>query len=347
MRDVEEQRPSVGGRDAEGRVLLASITALMALAGALFMAPLLFLAPVPLAVLVYRDGYRSGTVAAVLTLLLVSLAQRRVLSALPTAISDAAIQAYSFATMVALVTIGLIGMVIGGAWREGASWPQAFWLGAGGGVLPVALAWAGLRLLYDVDFFAVTFDRSMEMVRFVVAEAARGGLPPEAVAALEQAVADTEDGFALSRPFLPGFIAVSALAASFVNTGLAGLLLARLGETPPSFPPFARWRFPWPFALLFVVAQAVQLLDGDGGGAAIIAQNVLMVLNVLFALQGAAVGWHFLSARGVVAPLLMVLLVVIYWWAPFVLVGMGVLDAWLDFRRLAGRGAGEGGGRAN
>ena len=61
---------------------------LLALAGAFFMVPLLFLAPVPLAVLVYREGYRPGTVVAVATLVLVAFAQRSMFADVPAVVSD-------------------------------------------------------------------------------------------------------------------------------------------------------------------------------------------------------------------------------------------------------------------
>lgn len=338
MRFVDEQRPSVDGSGA-GWFVLASTTVLMALAGAFFMLPLLFLAPVPLAALVYRNGYRAGTVTAIVTLFLVALVQQRALSALPTTISDAALQAYSLATMIALVTMGLIGLVIGGAWREGSSWPQAFWLGAGAGVLPLALAWAVALLAYDVDLFTSAFQRWMEVVRGIVADAARNGLTPETAQALEQAVADTEASFAMARPLIPGLIAFAAIAGSFVNTGLAGWMLTRLGHRVPTPPAFASWRFPWPLAVLFVIAQALLLGGAERFGAAVVvAQNALMVLNALFALQGAAVGWHWLGARRVATPLKVALLLAVYWWIPFVLVWAGVLDTWLNFRRLPGGG---------
>ena len=141
MSDVGGQRPSEGGRSADGRLMLAATTVLLALAGAFFLVPLLFVAPVPLAALVYRDGYRSGTVTAVLTLVLVGFTQQRMFAEVPAGISTDALQSYSLTTMVALITIGLIGMVIGGAWREGASWRQTFWLAAGVAVMPGVLVW--------------------------------------------------------------------------------------------------------------------------------------------------------------------------------------------------------------
>lgn len=344
MREVDEQRPSAGGRSAGGRLLLASATIMLALAGAFFMVPLLFLAPVPLAALVYRNGYRTGTVTAVLTLVLVAFMQQRMLATMPATIPDAALQSYSFTTMIALVTIGLIGMVIGGAWREGASWSQAFWLGAGATVLPGLLAWTAIMVLHQVDFVAVMFDNWLEVVRNVIDEAGRSGLNEETVRALEQAAAETELNFALARPFLPGLVAVGAIFSSFVSTSLAGVILRRLGDEPPAFPAFVRWRWPWTLALGFIAAHALLLFAGGDrlSASAVVGQNLLIVLNLLFAAQGAAVGWHLLSQRRVATPLRVVLLVVVYWWLPVVLVWTGVLDTWLNFRRLSPDDEGEG-----
>lgn len=341
MSGLDEQRPSEGGRSADGRLLLAAMTVLLALAGAFFIVPLLFLAPVPLAALVYRDGYRSGTVTAVVTLVLVGFTQRRMFAGMPAGISTEALQSYSLATMIALVTIGLIGLVIGGAWREGASWRQTFWLAVGAAVLPGLLVYTGAMVLYDVDLFVALFDHWMEVVRNVIVEAERSGVGPDTVRALEQAVAETEASFALARPLFPGLIVVSAMMGAFVNTGLAGVVLTRFGDKPPPFPPFVRWRWPWTFAVGFVLGHALLLLAGGDGQsmAAVVGHNLLIVFNMLFAVQGAAVGWALLERGGVGVPLRIVLLVAVYWLLPVVLIWTGVLDTWLNFRRLPHRGA--------
>jgi len=338
---VNGARPSEPGRNTDGRYVLAASTVLLALAGAFFMVPLLFVAPVPLAVLVYRDGYRPGTVTAVLTLVLVAFAQQRLFAGLPAGVSNEALQSYSMMTMIALLTTGLIGMVIGGAWREGASWWQAFWLAFAGAVLPGVLVWTGALTFRGVDLFGVVFENWMEVVRSVIAEAERSGAGADAVRALEQAAAETEASFALLRPLLPGLIAVGALFGAFVNTALSGLLLRRAGDEPPRFPPFAGWRWPWSFALGFIVGQVLLLFAGDGSRTAVVGHNLLIVFNTLFAVQGAAVGWFWLRRGNVGTPLAAALLAVTYVWLPAVFTWIGLLDTWLDFRRRSRRGADE------
>lgn len=336
MSTVDGQRPSEGGRSADGRLMLAATTVLLSLAGAFFLVPLLLVAPVPLAVLVYRDGYRSGTATAVLTLVLVGFTQRRMFAGAPPGLSLDALQSYSMTTMVALVTIGLIGMVIGGAWREGASWREAFWLAAAAAVLPGALVWAAAMVLQGVDLFVTVFDHWMEVVRTVVREAEQSGVNTDALRVLEQAIVDTETSFALARPLFPGVIAVGALIGAFVNTSLAGLVLARFGNEPPAFPPFIRWRLPWPFALGFILGHALLLLAvASGNGlSGVIGHNLLIVFNTLFAVQGVAVAWYLFAGRRVALPLRVVFLIVVFWWLPAVPAWVGVLDTWLNFRKL-------------
>ncbi|MFS8524864.1 MAG: DUF2232 domain-containing protein [Limnochordales bacterium] len=319
---------------------------LLALAGAFFMVPLLFLAPVPLAVLVYREGYRPGTVVAVATLVLVAFAQRSMFADVPAVVSDEALQSYSVATMIALVTLGLVGMVIGGAWREGASWWQAFWLAFAAAVLPGFAVWAGALLLQGVDVFAVSIEYLLEMMRGVVSEAQRGGADAETMRALQQAVADVELSFTLMRPLFPGLISAGALFGAFINTTFAGLALRRLGDAVPAFPPFARWRWPWTFALGFLAGHLLVFFGSGDGAAGVIGHNLLIVFNPLFAVQGAAVGWHWLRRGGLGRPLAVILLVAVYWLAPFVLTWIGALDTWLNFRRLP-RESGDEGGAGN
>lgn len=341
MSGLDEQRPSEGGRGADGRFMLAAMTVMLAMAGAFFIVPLLFLAPVPLAALVYRHGYRSGTVTAVVTLVLVGFTQRRMFVGMPAGISTEALQSYSLTTMIALVTIGLIGLVIGGAWREGASWRQTFWLTVGAAVFPALLAWTGAMVLYNVDLLTTLFDHWMEVVRSVVVEAERSGVGAETLQALEQAVAETEASFAVARPLFPGFMVVSAIMGAFVNVALAGIVLTRLGEQPPAIPPFVRWRWPWTLALGFILGHGLLLLSGGDGlsTTAVIGHNLLIVFNLLFAVQGAAVGWALLQRGGVGVLLRVIVLVAVYWLLPVVLIWTGVLDSWFNFRRLPQRGA--------
>src|SRR5690606_32091306 len=146
-------------------------TMLLALAGAFFMVPLLFLAPVPLAVLVYREGYRPGTVVAVATLVLVAFAQRSTFADVPAVVCDEALQSYSVATRIAVVPVGLVGLVLGGAWREGASWWPACWLAFAAPVRPGFAVWARALLLQRVDVFAVSIEYLLEMMRGAVSGA--------------------------------------------------------------------------------------------------------------------------------------------------------------------------------
>lgn len=342
MSTVDGQRPSEGGRSADGRLMLAATTVLLSLAGAFFLVPLLLVAPVPLAVLVYRDGYRSGTATAVLTLVLVGFTQRRMFAGAPAGLSLDALQSYSMTTMVALITIGLIGMVIGGAWREGASWRQAFWLAVGAAVMPGALVWAAAMVFQGVDLFVTVFDHWMEVVRTVVREAEQSGLSADALGTLEQAVVDAEISFALARPLFPGLIVVGALIGAFVNTSLARLILVRFGNNPPAFVPFVRWRLPWQFALGFILGHALLLLAvvGDNGVAGVVGHNLLIVFNTLFAVQGVAVAWHWFGRRAVALPIRVVLLLIVFWWLPAVPAWTGVLDTWLNFRKLPVAGGG-------
>ncbi|HEY8418232.1 MAG TPA: DUF2232 domain-containing protein [Limnochordales bacterium] len=333
---MNPERPSHGhGRAAEG-ALLAATTVLMALTGAFFPLPLWLVTPAPLAALAYRYGYRLSIGAAVLMVVLVGYVEQQVFAGLAHAFPAASLRYSLLGMMVVPVTLGLIGLVIGGAWREGAAAGQTLLLAVLAALLPGVALWLGVRLVQGVDLVTVFVDNWLQLARAMADQAAAGGLPPEAVESLRLMVDDTERGFALMRPFLPGFAVVMACLTASLNLALARVLLVRMGEQPAWLPPFARWRFPWPMALGFIAGHGLLLVGAATGndGVAIVGDNLRLMFHLLFAVQGLAIGWYWLEVWGL-APLWRVLLLAaVLVWLPAVAAWVGVLDTWFNFRRL-------------
>ncbi len=329
-----ERSPQEQGRAADGAVL-AVIAVLMALTGALFPVPMWLVAPVPLAVLAYRHGYRLSIITAVLAVVLVGYVEQQVFAGLSQVAPAAQLRFSLLGIMVVPVTLGLIGLVIGGAWREGASAGQTFALTVLAALLPGAVFWVGVRLVHGVDLLQVFMDNSLLLAKAVVEQAGETGLGPDAVGEWRAMIQDAERGFPLIRPFLPGSAVVTAGVLAAVNMTLARLLLVRAGERPAWFPPFGAWRFPWPLALGFVAGHGLLLAGAAAGmdGLAIAGENLRVMFHWLFTVQGLAIGWYWLERR--LAPAWRVLiLAVLFLWAPALLAWAGVLDTWFNFRRL-------------
>lgn len=336
MSSLDQRRPSDGSAGGGGQLLLAASAILMALMGAFFLLPLLFVTPVPLAMLVYRYGYRSGIITAVFTLVLVGSGQQRIFGNLAAAIPDQSWQAVFLVTMTVLVTIGLIGIVIGGAWREGASRWQTLWLSAGATLLPALAVWALFQIVQGVDLFQVVFDSWTHVMRTLVDESVANGLPQETATGLRDMISDSEYAFPLIKPLFPGMLFVTALVGAYVNGGLAAYMLARGDGHPPPFAPFATWRFPWPFAFAFVLGHALMLvarIDGNAA-AAIIGQNLLIATGFVFSVQGVAILVYVFQRRGIRTFVQVLVVLALLWWVPAVPTWFGVLDTWFNFRKL-------------
>lgn len=336
VNSLDQRRPSDGGVGGTGRLLLAALTVLMALTGAFFLLPLLFITPAPLAALVYRYGYRSGIITAVFTLVLVGSGQQRILGAVAATLPEQSWHAVVLVAMTALVTIGLIGIVIGGAWREGVSRWQTLWLSTAASLLPALAVWSVVRFVQDIDLLQVVFDSWSQMMRALVEQSAAGGLPRETADGLLDMLAESEQAFPLVKALLPGMLFNVALVGSYVNSGLAGYVLNRSDRRPPPFAPFVTWRLPWPFAIAFVLGHALLLTARVNGSAvtAIVGQNLLIATGFVFAVQGIAIVVGALQRRRVGAVVRLLAVIVLLWWAPVVPTWMGVLDTWFNFRKL-------------
>ncbi|OUM97658.1 MAG: hypothetical protein BAA04_01565 [Firmicutes bacterium ZCTH02-B6] len=334
MNGMDPERPSEQGRAADG-VVLAVLTVLMALLGALFPLPVWLVAPVPVAVLAYRHGYGLSVATAALAVLLVGWVEQQVFAGLAHVLPAAQLRYSLLGVMVAPVTLGLIGLVIGGAWREGISAGRTLWMAVLAAVLPGAATWLWVHLVHGVDLVAVFIDNSLLLARTLMEQAAQSAPAAEALADWRLMIESAERSFPLVRPFLPGTLVAAASCVAAVDMALTRAFLVRLGDDPPWFPPFARWRFPWPLALGFVAGQGLLLAGSAMGHAGLIiaGENMRVMFHLLFAAQGLAVGWYLLERRlPAVGRVLVLGLVFIV--APAVAAWTGVLDTWFNFRRL-------------
>lgn len=346
MNSLHDGRPSGGDSGVSGRLLLAASAVLLSLAGAFLFLPMLYVAPAPLAALVYRHGYRSGIVTAVFIVLVVGAGQQQLFGAATALLDAPSARALFLAAMTVLVTVGLIGIVIGGSWREGAGRWQALWLGTAGGVLPAA----GLGLVFwffrDTDLLQAVFDAWSGLMRAFVEQTAEAGMSPDTVRGLFDMIEQSEASFPLMKPIVPGVAFIAAMVGSWANGTLAAWMLSRSDSKAPPSAPFAMWRFPWPFALAFVLGQGFALAARWQGSAAaaVLADNLLMVSSFVFLLQGVAILLFVFELRrtAVLVRVLVVAALVSLW--PAVLTWFGVLDTWFQFRSRGRKGNGRGRG---
>jgi uncharacterized protein YybS (DUF2232 family) len=137
---------------------------------------------------------------------------------------------------------------------------------------------------------------------------------------------------ALLERLLPGLMVANLGLVAWLNVVLARQLSFMLGWGAPA-PPLYHWEAPeW---LIFTLLGAGFLLLVPVGGVRFVGLNLLLVLAVLYFAQGLAVVATWFHRLGLPRPLrvigypLMFLNPVF-----FVIIILGLMDLWLDFRRL-------------
>jgi hypothetical protein len=273
------------------------------------LAPLAFMAPLPLAVQRLRGGSLSGWLAATLAAALVAAAS---------------VPAAAAMYLLVLAVPGLLlaeSLARGRGLLRGCGW--AFFglvaeVGAGLALAPAAMA---ERVLAPIDRL-----RS----EAVLQELTGGGMPPERLAEFKEQVGMLHDALAVVYP-AAWVIAAAVLVAA--NAALLRLYLLRRDPGWLEDGEFERVRFPLPLVVGFVLSGAAVALPL----ARPVAYNVLLVVAFFFALQGLAVVGFY--ARRLAAPPLLralaLMLVLANPWAPQILALLGLFDNWFDFRRWA------------
>ncbi|MDT8902284.1 YybS family protein [Anaeroselena agilis] len=230
-------------------VVLGSISFYMPVAGLV----LVFILPLPIALLGVRHGIRWS-----------------ILSTLATALFSAVLLNPLHA-IIMIVSFGISGITMGHCLRSGYSPLKTLLLGAVAAMLSIAAGFLiGLHLMgvNIIDMQASAVRKGME---WALAHSRPGG-------PVSAQYADKID--AITRLYLivyPAGFAVSALIFSYINLAVARVVLARLEHPIASFPPLRRWTMPgW-----LVIAYGAALLASYYGQA----KNIALVYNLGLNLQ--------------------------------------------------------------
>ena len=296
--------------------MLAAITVLLSLLGAYFLPYLFFITPVPLIILVYRHGMRPGILVAVTSALLGGI----VLSTLP--------------TMIFLLILGLVGLAMGEALREGFSPGKIMLIGSATSIAAMVLMVLVTSFLLDYNVLESTIELMERSLQQSMSIYDRLGIETNPLL--------NEDFLGefmrMLRLAFPAAILTTAVIVSFVNYWLAHLILRRLGVKLPWLRPFRFWRFPWYFAWGYILGQGLPLLTrgtGDGSIWFALGLNLQILFNYIFLLQGLSILWFFLDRANVAKAIRW--LIVFFMFNPLfmtLIVWAGVLDTWFDFRKL-------------
>ncbi len=304
--------------------LLAALTVVLYVAN-VYTQFLVYIIPVPVAILVVRHGLRTGAVASAVAALGIGL----ILGPL-----DA---------ITVLIRIALVGLLMGGLMARRAR--------ALSTLLATAAAY-GAVVISDLLIVAVTSRLSVSQVldqlkQGIEQASAQVSSMYEQLGMSQQALESTRtmmeqlpQAFEL---FLPTILLFGAIMAALISYTAARWVLKRTKIDVEALPPFGRWRLGWAWAWGLIAALLLGQLTARVGGTAAqsATSNVIMMYVLLYTVMGASVGWGLLEHYKVSVGFRIVILVMLYMTPPFTwaLALAGLLDGWMDFRRLVSRKA--------
>lgn len=188
--------------------------------------------------------------------------------------------------------------------------------------------------------FIVTRESMQPMVEMFAGAFGNGGaaLSPEKVEAYVQAMIST------AKRLLPSMILLFAAFDTIVSYALSVFAAKKLGGFKlPKVPPFALWRFPKDIFWALLASILIDLLSRampDQYTLSLISANLMEVLRAIFIVEGLALCWYYMTAKGIskIFKTIAVVLGVAFPPVSYILSLVGIFDIWYDLRsRIARR----------
>lgn len=308
----------------EGAMLAALLVVLYVLD--LYTRILVYIFPVPVAVLVVRHDVRTGVLATV--------AASLVVSAIVGVISGVSLA----------VWVGLIGVTLGYCLaKEFKPFPTLVLTSLA--VLLATLITVAMAFVVE----GVSYQQIAQQFSQAVAQGREFMLAWFKTFKVSQR--DVELGMAQFDAIIefvkityPALILMSVVSVGAIAYGVSRWVLAKLGYKMPAVPRFSRWRITWPWAWGFILGALLGLLGGQLNSRHLVflGWNLMMFFYYLFIVQGLAVAWFYiekykLDRAGKWAVVLLLLVVPV---ASPALSYLGLFDSWFDFRKLESRSQG-------
>jgi uncharacterized protein YybS (DUF2232 family) len=284
---------------------------------------LLYVIPVPVAILVIRNGIRTG----VLATLVAALGVGAILGPID--------------GLIVLVRVGFIGIALGALLARKRSWLISL---AGTSVAGLAAfvsdfllaSWAsglspGAMIARLQEGLAEAGQRTLELYQKI-------GVPQESLGLVKQMM---ELMPVWLKTFLPAVLAIGAVFSASIAYAATRWILVRMKRDVEPIPPFVDWRIDWRFAwgLIGALVLAYAVPGANLGFVRSLAVNAVAVYVMIYSLFGIAVLWSVLASMNVPKGFRVIIALFIYMTPPFnwLLPMAGLLDGWLDFRKLASR----------
>ncbi len=299
----------------------AALTVIITVIG-LYM-PVLFLitgmiTPIPTAVMVYRHGLKKGVLSLTVAFMLLFI-----LYADPITIT------------VLLIQFGPIGLLFGLLFKNQVSSGKSIAAAAAVSALLTLVVIMLTSALTGVDLLSIENQLSEAFEESIQFYQRTGMFDDAAINEMKQSMKTTLHTLTV---LLPGILAMSAMFSALITYFLTRAVLTRLKYSTPPMPVFSEWAFPW-YTLWGVIVGLTLMLIGDRfgySGFSIVGKNLLYILGICFSVIGLAVAVYYFKRLRLSKILkgIMVVLLILWPFTPFLLLIIGVLDPLIDFRRL-------------
>ncbi len=298
--------------------MLGAITVLLTIIGEYIGIPSIIV-PIPLMLLVYRQGFQYGILAAVVAALISSLVAGHVLSGLT------------------IIIWGFVGVSVGMAMREKFSFPKLLGVGVLSNVVVIGLNVLLYALIIGGNLFSDFLVMFTEVIEQTIQTSESLGVTGEALGRYEALLAF---GPMLLRWGLPSLLLVYSVSMSYINLAVLRAILRRLGDhTMPWIAPFTKWRLPSYFGLFLgfgmIITILMQMMPLPVWFQ-VIGLNSFMLSFYAYLVAGISLAWYFFQKNNVPLFLRVLLLFMLFIMEPLVLavLFLAVADGIFDFRKL-------------
>lgn len=303
--------------------LLAALTVLLSLVGIYLPVIGAFIAftwPVPITILGLRHGLKWSLMATVVSGIILSLLV-------------SPMQALSL-----VLGFGLLGIVLGEAVKRDLSVGKIIWLGATASLISKIILFFAASFLLGLNSFAENFTMMQRSIDQVLEMYKNMGMDKNQLEAMRESF---HNMIGLMKIVFPSLLVVASILDTFLNYILSQAILKRLGYPAKKVPPFSEWRLPRWVVAGFIIG-IIFLIGGQHykiEGLTTVGLNLQYFSSMLFLIQGFAVVSYYLAKYKVTGIIRWLILLMLFITPIFVgiLVWVGLLDVWFDYRRF-GRG---------
>ncbi|HBG01282.1 MAG TPA: hypothetical protein DDW87_06900 [Firmicutes bacterium] len=298
--------------------MLGAITVLLTILGEYIGIPSVIV-PVPLMLLVYRQGFQYGILTAVVAALVSSLVAGHVFSGLT------------------IIIWGFVGVAVGMALREKFTFPQLMLVGIASNIVVIGLNFLLYALIIGGNVFTemlVMFSESMEQAMQTA----------QSLGATGEALKLYEDlqtfGPLILKWGLPAMLLLYAVSMSYINLAVVRLILRRMGDhSTPWIAPFTKWQLPPYFGLFLIFGMIITVLmqvTTLHPWLQFVGLNLFLLSFYAYLIAGVSLAWYYFQKKNVAMFLRVLLLFMLFTMQLLVLIliFLTVADGVFDFRRL-------------